>query len=139
MAGATGLAAPFGTPGALAVVLATHAILTLLAREDPPPPESALLALPEPDTPAPLRPHGAPPRRMPVAQVLTRSAHWQRAAAFAFLCAAYTALWSLGFYLFAEAPPAQALWDAVVAHVLAIPACGAAALWLARAERLRRA
>lgn len=121
-------------------MLATHAILVLLAREDPPPPlEAATLALPEAGTDKPLRPVGASPRRMPVREVLSRSAHWQRAAAFAFLCSAYGAFWSFGFHLFAEDPPVRALWDGVVTHVLAIPACAAAALWMARAERLRRA
>lgn len=128
----------FGRPGALVVVLLTHAILVLLAREDPPPPpESAVLALPEEGDAKPMRPGRIAPRRMPVAEVLSRSAHWQRAAAFAMLCSAYTAFWSLGFTVLAQDPPVGRLWDAVVTHVLTLPACGAAARWRYRAERLR--
>lgn len=96
------------------------------------------MALPEHGDDAPLRPLGAGPRRMPVKEVLSRSAHWQRAAAFAMLCSAYGALWSLGFFLFAAEPPVGRLWDALAAHLTAIPVCGAAALWRARAERRSR-
>ena len=139
LAGATGLGAVFGWAGALVVEVITHAVLVLLAREDPPPPpEAATLALPEAGDDKPLRPALIAPRRMPLGEVLSRSAHWQRAAAFAMLCSAYTAFWSLGFYMFVEDPPGQALWDSVVTHVLSIPACGAVALWLLRAQRLRR-
>lgn len=129
LTGATWLGGSFGLPGALGVIVFYLGYLTFLAREDLPAPESGLMTLPDSGESRPLRPSGKP-RRMPVRDVLSRSAHWQRAAAFGFLSTAFSALWFWGFLAMAKDPPVQALLDAVWTHLAGTGANAAVAVAL---------